>query len=300
MCTYIHIYIYIHTYILINIIIIKIVYGMSFYFMPICHIVYIYHITSYHVIVNSTYAVGAGERYVTANLPTNIVDFRGFDSSIIFNLRCGILRPIGDLSESLSQAMLVGCNVSREIGCMSSYVVPISHITCLYRIILYHVIVYYTYLLYIYIHIHTYTYIYICICVCITYIYIYIYTMHNIYIYIYIYIHIYTLYIYTCIPLSLSIYIYIYIYTVGFHNFNLRIFNLRVSNPNKSIVDVFFTRCRISMCQGLGPTKHDEISEIGRIYIYIYIYTFIKSGAQQWRGANKHAESKPAVRPPAQ
>ena len=27
--------------------------------------------------------------------------------------------------------------------------------------------------------------------------------------------------------------------TVGFHNFNLRIFNLRVSNPNKLIVDVF-------------------------------------------------------------
>ena len=28
--------------------------------------------------------------------------------------------------------------------------------------------------------------------------------------------------------------------TVGFHNFNLRIFNLRVSNPNKWIVDVFW------------------------------------------------------------
>ena len=27
--------------------------------------------------------------------------------------------------------------------------------------------------------------------------------------------------------------------TVGFHNFNLRIFNLRVSNPSKLIVDVF-------------------------------------------------------------
>ena len=53
-------------------------------------------------------------------------------------------------------------------------------------------------------------------------------------------------------------------YTVGFHNFNLRILNLRVSNPNKSIADVFLTRCRISMCQGLGPKKHDEISEIDR------------------------------------
>ena len=53
-------------------------------------------------------------------------------------------------------------------------------------------------------------------------------------------------------------------HTVGFHNFNLRIFNLRVSNPNKFIVDVFLTRCRTSMCQGLGPKKHDEISEIDR------------------------------------
>ena len=53
-------------------------------------------------------------------------------------------------------------------------------------------------------------------------------------------------------------------YAVSFHNFNLRIFNLRVSNPNKVIVDVFLTRCRISMCQGLGPEKLDEISEIDR------------------------------------
>ena len=80
-------------------------------------------------------------------------------------------------------------------------------------------------------------------------------------------------------------YIYIYIYeqrcpavhgeratvlyaiTVGFHNFNLRMFNLRVSNPNKSIVDVCLTRCRISMCQGLGPKKYDDISEIDRTYL---------------------------------
>ena len=29
-------------------------------------------------------------------------------------------------------------------------------------------------------------------------------------------------------------------YTVGFHNFNLRIFDMRVSNPNKLIVDDLF------------------------------------------------------------
>ena len=52
--------------------------------------------------------------------------------------------------------------------------------------------------------------------------------------------------------------------TVGFHNFNLRIFNLRVSNQNKLIVDVFLTRCRISLFQGLGPKKHDDILKTDR------------------------------------
>ena len=52
----------------------------------------------------------------TPNLPTTIVDFRGFDSNIILILRGGILRPIADFLESLSQTMLVECNVSREIG----------------------------------------------------------------------------------------------------------------------------------------------------------------------------------------
>ena len=51
-------------------------------------------------------------------------------------------------------------------------------------------------------------------------------------------------------------------HTVGFHNLNLLIVNLKVSNPNKLIVDAFLT---ISMCQGLGPTKYDEFSEIDRM-----------------------------------
>ena len=51
--------------------------------------------------------------------------------------------------------------------------------------------------------------------------------------------------------------------TVGFHTFNLRIFNLRTSNPNKLIVYVFLTRCRISMCQSLGPKKN-KISKTDR------------------------------------
>ena len=44
----------------------------------------------------------------TANLLTNIMDLRGFDSSTILVLRGGILMSIGDFPESLSQAILVG------------------------------------------------------------------------------------------------------------------------------------------------------------------------------------------------
>ena len=58
----------------------------------------------------------APDSRTTPNLPTNIVHFRVFDSSIILVWRGGIPRPIGDFPESLTQAMLVGCNVRRETG----------------------------------------------------------------------------------------------------------------------------------------------------------------------------------------
>ena len=43
----------------------------------------------------------------TANLRTKILDFRGFDSSIILISMGGILRPTGNFPEVLSQAILV-------------------------------------------------------------------------------------------------------------------------------------------------------------------------------------------------
>ena len=52
----------------------------------------------------------------TANLPTNIVEFRGFDSSVMLFLRGGILRPKGDFQGSLSQAMLVGTMLVGGLG----------------------------------------------------------------------------------------------------------------------------------------------------------------------------------------
>ena len=45
---------------------------------------------------------------IVVSLPTNIVDFRGFDSSTILIYRGGILMSMGDLPESLSRAMLAG------------------------------------------------------------------------------------------------------------------------------------------------------------------------------------------------
>ena len=50
------------------------------------------------------------------NLPTNIVDFRGFFSSIILCLRGGVLMSTGDFPESLSRAMLVGTMLVGGLG----------------------------------------------------------------------------------------------------------------------------------------------------------------------------------------
>ena len=51
-----------------------------------------------------------------ANHPTKILDFRGFDSSIILISRGGILMSPGDFPESLSQAILVGIILVRRFG----------------------------------------------------------------------------------------------------------------------------------------------------------------------------------------
>ena len=58
----------------------------------------------------------------TANPPTNMVDFRGFDSSVILLRRGGIPRPIGDFPESLSQAILVGIMLAGRLGVLRSLV----------------------------------------------------------------------------------------------------------------------------------------------------------------------------------
>ena len=89
---------------------------------------------------------------LTPNLPTNIVDFRGFDSSIILIQRGGILpesliyMSIGNFPESLSQAMLVGVMLVGGLGvCTISLLaimlcIVISCLTCHLDVIVYYCI----------------------------------------------------------------------------------------------------------------------------------------------------------------
>ena len=51
-----------------------------------------------------------------ANLRTDIMDFRGFDSSIILIVRGGILMSILNLPESLRQAIVVGIMLVGKSG----------------------------------------------------------------------------------------------------------------------------------------------------------------------------------------
>ena len=60
--------------------------------------------------------ISRGDHGATPNLPTDIVGFRGFDSSIILIYRGGIPRPIGDFPESFESSNVSRDNVSREIG----------------------------------------------------------------------------------------------------------------------------------------------------------------------------------------
>ena len=54
--------------------------------------------------------------YISPNHPANIVDFGGFDSSIILNLRGGILMSIGGFPGKFESSNVSRDNVRREIG----------------------------------------------------------------------------------------------------------------------------------------------------------------------------------------
>ena len=73
-----------------------------------------------------------------------------------------------------------------------------------------------------------------------------------------------------------------YTSTGGFHNFNLRIVNLRVSNPDNLMVDVFFWHDVGFQCARVSAQqKRDEISEIDRIHRTLD--STFQSHRRQWR-----------------
>ena len=72
------------------------------------------------IIVVIIVVITASFQRVTANLRTNIMDFRGFNSSVVLIIRSGILMSIGDFPESLSQAILVGIMLVGKLGVWKS------------------------------------------------------------------------------------------------------------------------------------------------------------------------------------
>ena len=87
-------------------------YVYIYIYIYICVYIYIYiYIYIYMTPLRSTSPFSD-----TPKLPTNIVDFGGFDSSTILNSRGEIPRPIGNFPESLSQAMLVGTMLVGGLG----------------------------------------------------------------------------------------------------------------------------------------------------------------------------------------
>ena len=61
---------------------------------------------------------------LTPNLHTKLLDFRGCDSSKIFNLRGEILMSTGNNPESLSQRILVGIILVGRLGVLTCALLP--------------------------------------------------------------------------------------------------------------------------------------------------------------------------------
>ena len=60
--------------------------------------------------------------------------------------------------------------------------------------------------------------------------------------------------------------------SVGVHNFNLRIFNLRVSNPNSLIVDVLFDTMSDLDVPGSRPNKNTMKFRKSTVQVYKQVY----------------------------
>ena len=101
---YLYLYIHIHTYMYVYVYI----YIYTCLYVCIYIYIYIYMYARPQPASDEKSLAPVSQLMGTANLRTNIMDFRGFDSSLILILRGGIPRPIGNFLEALSRAILVG------------------------------------------------------------------------------------------------------------------------------------------------------------------------------------------------
>ena len=115
----------------------------------------------------------ACKRLGTANLRTKILDFRGFDSSIILVLRGGILISTGGFPDILSQEILAGIILVGRLGvdaCKPRHAdidVPVYLHTAYshtYTFMCLHMYVYMY--MYVYIYIYMYMYVYVSVYMC--------------------------------------------------------------------------------------------------------------------------------------
>ena len=113
-CVYIYIYIYTHTYTHTYMYHVRVCYKCT-RIVPTCTHWGVQTCTARGNTTHIMYKIARASRG-TPNLPTNIVDFRRFDSSTILMLRGEIFRPIGDFPESLSQPMLAGTMLVGRLG----------------------------------------------------------------------------------------------------------------------------------------------------------------------------------------
>ena len=94
------------------------IYAYIFIYMYTCMCVYIYIYThTYGTLLGAHTSIGArGQGGDDWGVRTKILDFRGLDSSIILIVRAGILMPIGNFPEILSQGILVGIILVGRLG----------------------------------------------------------------------------------------------------------------------------------------------------------------------------------------
>ena len=110
-CVYIYIYMYVYIYIYIYIHIMVCYVLLCIWFMLLW--LFLFATASRYTTYQSLRLI---HNACTPNLPTNIMDFRGFDRNIILILGGGIIMPTENCLESCCQTILVGIMLAGRLG----------------------------------------------------------------------------------------------------------------------------------------------------------------------------------------